>query len=400
MARFVTSAGNIEAELYEKQTPSTVRNFVALARGDVEWTKPDSMKTRAPLYTNSVFSPRDSGLHDPGRLPARRRPRRPGLAVQGRVRPRVAGTTAPASCRWRNSGPGTNGSQFFITEGPRRTSTRQTHRVRQGHEGPRPRREDRPDVEQQGPAEQVEIFRADRLRSPGRSGRARARPARRPAGRPGCSMSHALRRSARRSRWSAGRCCPAPRPIRRHVGVGCSLRGGRRTLDRRAGDGAAGREQLAFGGLLVHQAVGRRADRACSDRSAPPSHSASRGARCPARRCALLATRTGRRACRGPGRHRPSSRPNGARSRRRRVRSGSRRRSDRAALQAVVAGLLMHVLVHGLGHVRAGSASSPPTRSARRRARASRDGPGIAWLHRPALVAGLVLLARLGRVSP
>ena len=51
MARFVTSAGNIEAELYEHRTPRTVANFVALATGAVEWTKPGGGKTSEPLYS-------------------------------------------------------------------------------------------------------------------------------------------------------------------------------------------------------------------------------------------------------------------------------------------------------------------------------------------------------------
>jgi peptidyl-prolyl cis-trans isomerase B (cyclophilin B) len=55
MARFVTSAGNIECELHEALTPRTVANFVALATGTVAWRKPDGSQSNAPLYNNLVF---------------------------------------------------------------------------------------------------------------------------------------------------------------------------------------------------------------------------------------------------------------------------------------------------------------------------------------------------------
>ena len=55
MARFVTSMGNIEAKLHEKETPRTVANFVALATGAVEWTKPDGSKSTEPLYSGLKF---------------------------------------------------------------------------------------------------------------------------------------------------------------------------------------------------------------------------------------------------------------------------------------------------------------------------------------------------------
>src|SRR4030095_15324576 len=54
-ARFVTSMGAIECVLHEKETPKTVANFVALATGKVEWTRPNGTKTRDPLYSGSVF---------------------------------------------------------------------------------------------------------------------------------------------------------------------------------------------------------------------------------------------------------------------------------------------------------------------------------------------------------
>jgi len=115
MARFKTSAGDIEAELHEAQTPKTVRNFVALASGTVEWTKPDGSRTSDPLYSGLVFHrvipefmiqcgcPQGTGTGGPGWQFEDEC--RPGLRHDG-----------PGVLSMANAGPGTNGSQFFITE--------------------------------------------------------------------------------------------------------------------------------------------------------------------------------------------------------------------------------------------------------------------------------------------
>jgi peptidyl-prolyl cis-trans isomerase A (cyclophilin A) len=117
MARFHTSAGDIEAELYEKQTPSTVRNFVALAKGDVEWTKPDGKKTRDPLYTNSVFHRVIPDFMIQGGCPRGDGRGGPGWQFKDEI-VRELRHDAPGILSMANAGPGTNGSQFFITEVP------------------------------------------------------------------------------------------------------------------------------------------------------------------------------------------------------------------------------------------------------------------------------------------
>ncbi|MBN2798381.1 MAG: peptidylprolyl isomerase [Deltaproteobacteria bacterium] len=116
-ARFVTSAGNIEAVLYEQDTPRTVANFVALATGAVEWKRPDGKKTTEPLYQNLAFHrvipdfmiqggcPEGTGRGGPGW--------RFGDEFKRNLRHDVPGVLSMA-----NAGPGTNGSQFFITEVP------------------------------------------------------------------------------------------------------------------------------------------------------------------------------------------------------------------------------------------------------------------------------------------
>ena len=117
MARFVTSAGNIEAVLFEADVPRTVANFVALATGKVQWTRPNGQSTTDPLYKDLVFHrvipdfmiqcgcPQGTGTGGPGY--------RFGDEIAPQHRHDVPGVLSMA-----NAGPSTNGSQFFITEVP------------------------------------------------------------------------------------------------------------------------------------------------------------------------------------------------------------------------------------------------------------------------------------------
>src|ERR1041384_1777387 len=55
-ATFVTSMGNITAELYWDKVPNTVINFVQLAEGTKEWTDPKTgAKSKKPLYDGTIF---------------------------------------------------------------------------------------------------------------------------------------------------------------------------------------------------------------------------------------------------------------------------------------------------------------------------------------------------------
>ncbi len=117
MARFVTSTGDIEAQLHEGETPKTVRNFVALATGTVEWKKPDGSMTSDPLYSGIVFHRVIPDFMIQCGCPLGTGTGGPGWQFENECRPDLA-HDEPGVLSMANAGPGTNGSQFFITEVP------------------------------------------------------------------------------------------------------------------------------------------------------------------------------------------------------------------------------------------------------------------------------------------
>lgn len=114
-ARFVTSMGDIECVLHEKDAPRTVANFVALATGSVEWTKPDGTRTKAPLYSGTVFHRVIPDFMIQGGDPTGTGTSGPGYNFADETS--TADKMAPGTLAMANAGPSTNGSQFFITEG-------------------------------------------------------------------------------------------------------------------------------------------------------------------------------------------------------------------------------------------------------------------------------------------
>jgi len=116
-ARINTSAGVITAQLFEKEVPATVANFVGLARGTRPWADPKTHKAVArPLYQNLIFhrvipnfmiqtgDPTATGSHNCG------------VMLKDEIVPTLKfdkpGRLAMANTGEKNSG----GCQFFITE--------------------------------------------------------------------------------------------------------------------------------------------------------------------------------------------------------------------------------------------------------------------------------------------
>ncbi|MEZ4240006.1 MAG: peptidylprolyl isomerase [Myxococcota bacterium] len=116
MARFKTSMGDIEAELFENDAPRTVANFVALATGKVEWRRPDGQVTSAPLYSGTVFHRVIPEFMIQGGCPEGSGRGGPGWKFGDEISSHRHDT--PGVLSMANAGPNTNGSQFFITEVP------------------------------------------------------------------------------------------------------------------------------------------------------------------------------------------------------------------------------------------------------------------------------------------
>jgi peptidyl-prolyl cis-trans isomerase A (cyclophilin A) len=118
-ARFVTSMGNIVVSLAEDLAPNTVKNFVGLATGSQEWTDPSTgeAKHNTPLYNGTVFHRVIPNFMIQGGCPLGRGIGNPGYRFADEFHPKLR-HDRPGILSMANSGPGTNGCQFFITERP------------------------------------------------------------------------------------------------------------------------------------------------------------------------------------------------------------------------------------------------------------------------------------------
>jgi peptidyl-prolyl cis-trans isomerase A (cyclophilin A) len=112
-----TTAGKLTCKLFPDKAPIGVANFIGLAEGTKDWTNPVShaKKHGVPLYDGTIFhrvipefmiqggDPKGDGTGDPG------------YAFKNETSPDLA-FDRPGRMAYANAGPGTNGSQFFITE--------------------------------------------------------------------------------------------------------------------------------------------------------------------------------------------------------------------------------------------------------------------------------------------
>jgi peptidyl-prolyl cis-trans isomerase A (cyclophilin A) len=118
IATLHTSAGDIRVQLYGNHAPKTVRNFVNLATGATEWTHPGTgQKTSEPLYNGTVFHRVIAGFMIQGGDPLGEGYGGPGYKFADEFHPELQ-FDRPYLLAMANSGPNTNGSQFFITVGP------------------------------------------------------------------------------------------------------------------------------------------------------------------------------------------------------------------------------------------------------------------------------------------
>jgi peptidyl-prolyl cis-trans isomerase A (cyclophilin A) len=114
-----TSMGRITCQFYQRQAPKAVANFIALAEGTKDWTDPTTrtVQHNKPLFNGTTFHRVIPQFMIQGGDPTGTGMGSPGYKFEDEVDPNLnfdrAGRLAMA-----NSGPNTNGSQFFITEQP------------------------------------------------------------------------------------------------------------------------------------------------------------------------------------------------------------------------------------------------------------------------------------------
>lgn len=113
-----TSLGKIVIQLYPEQAPETVANFVDLAEGNRTWIDPRTgQKSDQPLYNGTIFHRVIDQFMIQGGDPLGNGTGGPGYEFGDEFHPDLS-FDRPYLLAMANAGPGTNGSQFFITVGP------------------------------------------------------------------------------------------------------------------------------------------------------------------------------------------------------------------------------------------------------------------------------------------
>lgn len=121
-AIIATTAGNLTCTLFPDKAPIGVANFIGLATGTKDWVNPATGRKMhgVPLYNGTIFhrvipqfmiqggDPLGTGEGGPGG---------PGFPFKNETSPAL-GFDRPGRLAYANAGPGTNASQFFITEVP------------------------------------------------------------------------------------------------------------------------------------------------------------------------------------------------------------------------------------------------------------------------------------------
>ncbi len=114
-----TTSGDLHCTLFPKIAPIGVENFIGLAEGTKDWTSPvtQAKKHGVPLYDGTIFHRVIPEFMIQGGDPAGNGTGDPGYKFKNETSGSV-GFDRPGRLAYANAGPGTNGSQFFITEVP------------------------------------------------------------------------------------------------------------------------------------------------------------------------------------------------------------------------------------------------------------------------------------------
>ena len=113
-----TNQGTVVIRLFPDHAPKTVRNFVELAEGGRQWTNPETgQATTGKLYDGTIFHRVIPDFMIQGGDPLGTGRGGPGYKFGDEIHPDLR-FDKPYLLAMANSGPGTNGSQFFITTVP------------------------------------------------------------------------------------------------------------------------------------------------------------------------------------------------------------------------------------------------------------------------------------------
>ena len=113
-----TNQGTVVVRLFPDHAPKTVRNFVELAEGGREWTDPTTGRaTTQKLYDGTIFHRVIPDFMIQGGDPLGSGRGGPGYKFADEIHPDLR-FDRPYLLAMANAGPGTNGSQFFITVAP------------------------------------------------------------------------------------------------------------------------------------------------------------------------------------------------------------------------------------------------------------------------------------------
>ena len=117
-AIFQTTAGDINCTLFPDKAPLTVDNFVGLATGKKDWKNPSNGATmhNRPMYDGTIFHRVIPNFMIQGGDPLGNGSGGPGYSFRDEQSDLTF--DQPGRLAMANSGPNTNGSQFFITEVP------------------------------------------------------------------------------------------------------------------------------------------------------------------------------------------------------------------------------------------------------------------------------------------
>jgi len=118
VATLHTNLGDIRVNLFGNHAPKTVQNFTGLADGSMQYSRPNAQGTvSGPFYDGAIFHRIIDGFMIQGGDPTGTGRGGPGYEFGDEFHPELQ-FNRPYLLAMANAGPGTNGSQFFITLGP------------------------------------------------------------------------------------------------------------------------------------------------------------------------------------------------------------------------------------------------------------------------------------------